>query len=553
MDVAAESISSSLNLSANHLDRRSKDLISVKRSLPEMKAPTKTRVTAKRLLLTVSMYLVYYGMGQNSGLLGPTLVQLEYLFNTTTSHISQVVMWMNVGYLIGSVICISVFDRINHELQFCFWAVLSGVSTFLIPWMPSVYGYFVLAALQFASHGVMYSGGQVLMLKLWSESRVKRPVIQATHMMWSLGAFICPFLCIPFLVELNNNTSKSFDEIGYSSNLTNTSNFEDSSNTCNFSNLTQSRISSNGTEIGNETQMNKSCFDIVSNTSNSHVIGNFNKVRYAYGIVGITNFLGGVFFLIAAALMGPKCAPYSYEMVNPNDDNVHIEKKHKAKSAQGIFNSNDHSTVKLLKVIILIIILTVVTLFFWHETILGSYISAFAVKGLKWSSQQGALLTSVFYGCHGLGRVSGVLISQLLLPTKVLLINMTLTVISLSLLLLSSVSKVIVFMGTAVAGFFISTTFPSLILWLSEYMVFTGFLGGLFMAGGSLGIIIIAPVVGYLFETYTHMWVVYISSGSALVCLCLFLVLVVLGKVMSKYKASEGYIIEEELKVRNKL
>ena len=43
----------------------------------------------------------------------------------------------------------------------------------------------------------------------------------------------------------------------------------------------------------------------------------------------------------------------------------------------------------------------------WCESILGGYIAAFVIEGLHWPVYKGPLLTSVFWGALGIGRVLG--------------------------------------------------------------------------------------------------------------------------------------------------
>ena len=50
--------------------------------------------------------------------------------------------------------------------------------------------------------GYIDTSGQGYIISLWKGHRLKEPMMQGMHAIWSVGATACPFIIMPFLVEL---------------------------------------------------------------------------------------------------------------------------------------------------------------------------------------------------------------------------------------------------------------------------------------------------------------------------------------------------------------
>ena len=68
-----------------------------------------------------------------SGVIGPTLLQLELYLETDTSSIAWALTSLSLGYLIGAFLCGVVFDKINQELYLAVsygsYSVLFAIAT----------------------------------------------------------------------------------------------------------------------------------------------------------------------------------------------------------------------------------------------------------------------------------------------------------------------------------------------------------------------------------------------------------------------------------------
>lgn len=91
--------------------------------------------------------------------------------------------------------------------------------------------------------------------------------------------------------------------------------------------------------------------------------------------------------------------------------------------------------------------------------------------------------------------------------------NLCLTGLAFTLMLFCSrLDDIFLWIAVAMAGFAMSSTFAATFAWTSNVVIISGAVAGVLLAGASIGGMTGSVLAGYLFETYTHMWVVYLSS-----------------------------------------
>ena len=404
------------------------------------------------------------------------MVHVGYLYDTDVAGMSIVYTCSSLGYLAGSFLCALVFDRFNHEFQLFLCTLALGLLVMVQPWLPHLYIFYVAAAMNAIAGGFIDSCVQSYVIKLWTGHHLKEPVMQGVHGIWSLGAFIGPLTVGPFLVDLP-------DEEGKETNTTDT-----------YTNATYETSSSVSSDL-------KGNIDGIEN------------VRYPYLIVGLIGCMVAITNAIILCFIKPD-----------------IKQK----------KSNSHDTIKNDKPIgetlgFKVPMLTMQFIFYffyaWYESIPGGYISAFVIEGLHWPVHKGPLLTSVFWGALGTGRILGAPISFLFSPSKMIAFNIALTTVAFIVMLFSSMTpEYVLWISVAAAGLGMSTTFASAILWTSNYITITGSIGSLFLISSSCGVMSSAPLTGFLFQEKTHMWVVYLSLMAALIHILLFSVMTVFAK-----------------------
>lgn len=429
-----------------------------------------TATEKHRTFLTVCMYACFLALGLVGSVMGPTLVHMQHLLDTDLQSLTLTFTYQRIGYLIGVAISGLLFDRLNQEIQFAIVCLIEGVATALAPWMPNLYGYYAVMSVQSLAHGYINTGTQSFMIGLWENHKYKRPVIQGGTVMWSLGASICPFIVSPFLVALPSSTSQPNSGIFNSTN--------DSYLVLNSSTEVDPSVVESLTDIGN--------------------------VRYAYFIIGMCIAVISILFFIAFFLQGASC----------ENDGVTITQT----------KVPLHGDTYGFKIPMLVMLFLFFVFYIWYEGVPGGLLSAFVIQGLQWPVHQGPLITSVYYGAHGLGRVLGIPVSMCLSSGAMLICNLTLTLAAFIVMYLAPMADNDVFMwlAAAMAGFAMSTTFACMLLWVSNHMTITGAAGSVFLMGTSVGGMTGAALAGHLFQTHTHMWVVYLSLAACSAHVLLF-------------------------------
>lgn len=157
------------------------------------------------------------------------------------------------------------------------------------------------------------------------------------------------------------------------------------------------------------------------------------------------------------------------------------------------------------------------------EGVFGTFIAVFVVKSLGWGVRQGATITAVFYGAICVGRLLGIPAARILAPQVMITVSLILACVAyMAMLFSSSMHYQVVYCTVIMAGIAVSTLVASKLLWVSQFLVLSGFVLGICQAAGSLGAIVIFPLVGYLFQNVNHIWLMYVVLTASLLQLFFF-------------------------------
>eukprot|EP00919_Chromeraceae_sp_WS-2016_P071373 GHVR01169057.1.p1 GENE.GHVR01169057.1~~GHVR01169057.1.p1 ORF type:complete len:195 (-),score=22.34 GHVR01169057.1:27-611(-) len=184
----------------------------------------------------------------------------------------------------------------------------------------------------------------------------------------------------------------------------------------------------------------------------------------------------------------------------------------------------------------------------WVEAVLGSFVATFVVEGLQWEKYKGSIITSVMWGSMGVGRLLGVPLSAFFTPLQMVYADLFLTTTAIGIMLLSTyTTDILMWIGASLAGLAMGTTFPSAILWAEGYIHVDGQAGGIFVASSSVGGMTGPVLVGYLFQTFSHMWLIYFTMGASILNL---LFMMIADVVATRYKKKvDSKQTEKELDV----
>ena len=443
----------------------------------------------KMILLTVCLYIVFFCFGLVVGLTAPSFLNLVELYNTDVSGMSVIFTFMSAGYLLGSCTCAFLFDKASHELQYFLLSVLEAAFTILIPLLPRLYPLFAVAFLQNLTMAYIDASGHSYIIRLWENHKVKEPLLIGVHAIWSLGAFISPFIVSPFLVD-----------------------------------LPQSGLSSN--HFNNTTEYNVPITENVTVSENVDITSH-HRIKYPYIITGSVVGISSVFCLVCYCLYG------DYGLTRSKNTCYHKQK---------------HFDSLSFKIPMLIMQFLFFFLYPWYQLVLGTLLPTFVIEGLNWSIHDGPLLMSVYWGFNGVGRIVHIPISFCMKPLAMLCINIGICVCGHFIMLIAVLTNdKLLWISTAMIGFSMGTLFSFALLWISQYMYISGAMAGFFLISISIGGMTGPALTGFLFEYSSHMWVVYLSLMASVTEGMVFLMMFVFVKIhKGRMKTNAGKTLQAE-------
>ena len=152
----------------------------------------------------------------------------------------------------------------------------------------------------------------------------------------------------------------------------------------------------------------------------------------------------------------------------------------------------------------------------------GNWIFTYVTETGVATIAQGDTLTSIFWGALTVGRLLSIMLVKKLNPLQMLTLNFSGWVAGMVLILIFPNSSTILWIGTIILGFFMSSIFPMIFAIAERTVVFTGKVSGLIYVGNSLGGMIPPFMMGKLFDTVNPIWIMYLEMFCALGCFAIF-------------------------------
>ena len=242
------------------------------------------------------------------------------------------------------------------------------------------------------------------------------------------------------------------------------------------------------------------------------------EVKYAYLIAGGFLLLTGLAFLILYLTGSQPICIHKKEEQNP-------EESSKIEGNKVLFTT----------------FVVLVFIFYWMycnlELSYSYYLTSYTVDELGWSKTDGASLTSVFWGTFTFGRIIGIFIVKYLSTELLLLCNTALTIFSLiPVVFFANAHVSVMWISTVLFGLFISTIYASGLTFSDMYVSFSGGIGSIFVAAGSLGALTGPIFIVPLFNSYGMQVFVILLFISAILQFLVFLCAWLVGKKKGKRK-----------------
>eukprot|EP00045_Choanoeca_perplexa_P015800 m.204129 g.204129 ORF g.204129 m.204129 type:complete len:480 (-) comp17085_c1_seq1:241-1680(-) len=396
-----------------------------------------------RYTITVFECLGFFSIGIILALLGPTLLDLAANTNSSVAEIARAFTARSVGYFLGSVAGGKLFD--SHFSSTCLLLAgalgLAALGTFLAPLTTSLTALCFIVSLQGVAMGVLDTGGNVLLLKLWGAAC--GPYLQSLHAAFGVGAFVSPFIAQAF--------------------------------------------------IANHATSDHGCPDLNSTALSTTLQPNLSTISPS--LEPVSHVSGA--YMLAASLMVPVSLGFVVLHGRAKDGLQLLQDKGEDDSHR------DSRPVYSARTGYIILLLGCLFFFCYvgMEVAYGGYLFSFAVKNcsLRFTSTQATQLTSVYWGWFALGRLVSIPLSMVASPLSMTLVDLAGALVASVLLASNPSNPTQVWMSSGLFGLSLASVFPSGLHLLEQSIPLTGAAASAIVMGASGGEMALPLLVGLLF------------------------------------------------------
>ena len=162
---------------------------------------------AAKLRIAFAFYAAVLLEGMMLASIGPNLDSLALNSASTTEQIAILFTANSLGYIIGSLIAARLYSRLPGNTVLAVALVWMSLLTATIPLMGSVWTMVVVFVLVGLPVGLLDVGGNTLLV--WLFRRDVPPYMNALHLAFGVGAFLCPLIVGRFALA-EGDTTRSF-------------------------------------------------------------------------------------------------------------------------------------------------------------------------------------------------------------------------------------------------------------------------------------------------------------------------------------------------------
>ena len=224
--------------------------------------------------------------------------------------------------------------------------------------------------------------------------------------------------------------------------------------------------------------------------------------RYAYVVAGCIFCVPSLLFAVAYCIVGPSLLRKKPQL--EDTDISDFGPKPKAEYQSELTSTwNKHKTIILLLVLPNIFANTVV------EVTPNNFLAAYVVKELCWENHMGSYVISVYRIGFFLGRLLSVPLSAQLKPLPMLAGGILVRIVAFVVMSCVSLEGSLMWLSVALLGLGCGNTFPTALLYLSQYMRVTGTISAIVIICTSLTSILDPLLFGYVFDSPARNWIIY--------------------------------------------
>lgn len=410
--------------------------------------------------------LLFISLGIFTSALGPALLDLQLLSNTTISRIAFLLPVRSFGYAIGSVIAGILGDIIDHQPLIIGSTVLMTASMFLFPLFSHIYAMYVLIALAGISCGCIDCIGNCWIIHIWGKENP--PFMQIIHFMYGVGALIAPFLVEPFLLN------KAADE-----------------------------------------------FDIHASDSNSTISSDASADNYL--MIHWPFIIGSIYCLLVLTLVVINYILYPDNPVHPSRLKKNDDKGGGADESgkKDKFQLNNPLTGNI-KILVIVIASVCMHAYVGLEISFGSLLTPFAVKSdLNLTKSQGSFITGSYWATYTFLRIF-TLVLIVYLPARTLLIGDFIIIMLSNCILVpfANTYEWALWVGSSLMGLGCSSVFATMFGFVEQLTPITARITAGFMVAACAGEFVIPLVVSQYLEGWPpiFLWIVLLYSTISFAC-----------------------------------
>jgi len=442
-------------------------------------------------------------LGLAMGVLGPTQPFLATQVGVPNKQINFIWTGRALGTCIAAVITSFVFrlyiKKSWQKLTFLAFGLMGiGFFILLIPWITSFWLLLSSLLLVGFSLGCFDSADNSLFVYMLGPDR-SGPFIQSLHAAVALGFTLGSLLVHPFLppATQSNTICQDLGLHPSSHHLLNMS--------------------------INLTSEEENTITVISEDVDIHLshpwLHNIPDLAWPFIIIALGNLITATAFLVLALLGLPM--PQFYDMVSTSEEAPKNEQK-----GGNLRHPN----------LILVLSFFYFTFSCGLEAFFQSQSFTFALCGPHlFPPSQAATLTTIYFSSFLTGRFSGILLSNFVSTTTIILCSQVGCVLSsLFLAFCAGWLREALYLGTAAMGFSVSTMFASGYSWLAEQVDLTGSRGGVVFLGANFGWLIFPPIAGaVIFAGPWSVGLFHLSLGLTLANVALFVIMTKISKMKS--------------------
>ncbi|CAL8319273.1 unnamed protein product [Merluccius merluccius] len=430
---------------------------------------------------TLTYWSVFFSFGLCIAFLGPTILDLQCQTGSTLSEITWVFFAQQFCLLIGSSIAGVFRKTLLSALAALFVsALVISVIFAIIPLCNNVMLLAIAMAVSGLAMGLIDTIANIQLVTIYQKDSAV--FLQALHFFIGFGALVSPLIADPFLSETGcgNHTGNATEVLHHFRNM-----------------LRNSPIAEH---------------NIYNNISHPGVEEE-STVQYAFWIMAVINLPVpiAVLFLIYREGLLPCCSSGSPNLLDKDELAMETQQgapdsqTHEAGGHGNIFSCCQNDNLRGLPVSFFMIHILGGMVLFMTDGIVGAYagfVYTYAVEPpLALPHKTAGYLASIFWAAITAGRLLSIPLSYRFQPVRLLMFNLAGVIVTVLMLLIFYTNSTFLFVGTCLAGLFLSSVFPCMLAYTEDILDYQGCATSVLVTSAGMGEMVMQVVVGTIIQS----------------------------------------------------